>query len=102
MEDPYPGGERKRCMAACEDQTFSVTVSSNKFPGEESYNHRSDFCIIVRLGWKTYSYLLIAHLPFRKLSVLTCPEKSMRTTLEKRYPGLCDDVESVMEAEGNG
>ena len=37
-------------MAACIDQTFSVTVSSNKFPGEESYNHRSDFCIIVRLG----------------------------------------------------
>ena len=54
MEDPYPGGEKKRCMAACEDQTFSVTPSSNKFPGEESYNHRSDFCIIVRLGWKTY------------------------------------------------
>ena len=43
-------GEDKTCMAACIDQTFAVSVSSNKFPGEESYNHRSDFCIIVRLG----------------------------------------------------
>ena len=37
-------------MAACIDQTFSVTVSSNKFPGEESYNHRQGFCIIVRFN----------------------------------------------------
>ena len=41
-------GERKRCMAACNDQTFRVTSSSNSFPGEESYNHRKSFCIIVR------------------------------------------------------
>ena len=41
-------GERKRCMAACNDQTFRVTSSSNSFPGEESYYHRKSFCIIVR------------------------------------------------------
>ena len=32
--------------------------------------------------------------------MLTCPEKSMRKALEKRYPGLCDDVKSVMKVQG--
>ena len=41
-------GVNKTCMAACRDQTFSVSVSSNKYPGEESYNHRPAFCVIVR------------------------------------------------------
>ena len=41
-------GVNKTCMAACRDQTFRVSVSDNKYPGEESYNHRPTFCIIVR------------------------------------------------------
>ena len=41
-------GTNKTCMAACEDQTFSVTASSSQYPGEESYNHRPAFCIIVK------------------------------------------------------
>ena len=41
-------GTDKTCMAACEDQTFSVTVSNSKYPGQESYNHRPAFCIIVK------------------------------------------------------
>ena len=45
--------------------------------------------------------LLIDFSPLiRKLHVLTCPEKSMRKALEKRYPGLCDDVQSVMNVQG--
>ena len=47
MEDR---GETKSCLAACKDQTFSVTVSGSKYPGEESYNHRPAFCIIVKSG----------------------------------------------------
>ena len=90
-------------MAACIDQTFAVSVSSNKFPGEESYNHRSDFCIIVRLVQELGSHITSTSCKFsisRKLHALTCPEKAMRTALEKRYPGLCDDANSVMEAGG--
>ena len=41
-------GVNKTCMAACRDQTFSVSVSNNKYPGEESYNHRPAFCVVVR------------------------------------------------------
>ena len=41
-------GKTKRCMAACNDQTFRVTSSSNSFPGKESYSHRKSFCTIVR------------------------------------------------------
>ena len=41
-------GTNKTCMAACEDQTFSVTASSSRYPGAESYNHRPAFCIIVK------------------------------------------------------
>ena len=74
---------KKICMANCVDQTFRVTSSLNQYPGEESYNHRKDFCIIVR-----------------KLFKLTCPEKSMKKALEKRYPGLCDDVNDVMNSKG--
>ena len=50
-------GERKTCMAACDDQSFTVTSSSNAFPGEEDFNHRETFCIIVR--WVKLSCLLI-------------------------------------------
>ena len=80
MEDR---GETKSCLAACKDQTFSVTVSGSKYPGEESYNHRPAFCVIVR-----------------KLHRLTCPDRSLRRSLEKRYPGLCRDVEDVMKNSG--
>ena len=73
-------GETKSCMAACRDQTFGVTVSGSKYPAEESYNHRPAFCVIVK-----------------KLYSLTCPDTSLRRSLEKRYPGLCRDVEDVME-----
>ena len=73
-------GETKPCLAACEDQTFSVTVTNSKYPGEESYNHRPAFCVIVR-----------------KLYSITCPDRSLRRSLEKRYPGLCKDVVDVVE-----
>ena len=43
-------GVKKKCMAACKDQTFDVALSSNTYPGRQSYNHRPEFCIIVRLG----------------------------------------------------
>ena len=53
-------GERKTCMAGCDDQTFTVTSSSNKFPGEEDFNHREQFCIIVKLV--TMSAFLKCHI----------------------------------------
>ena len=53
-------GEKKTCMAACIDQTFSVTLSSNNFPGEESFNHRHGFCIIVRSCNNNNNLVLIA------------------------------------------
>ena len=34
----------------------------------------------------------------RKLYSLTCPDKSLRRSLEKRYPGLCADIIPVVEA----
>ena len=35
----------------------------------------------------------------RKLHGVSCPDKYKKKSLEKRYPGLCDDVKAVMEAE---
>ena len=53
-------GVKKTCMAACIDQTFSVTPSSNNFPGEESFNHRHGFCIIVRSCKSNNNLVLIS------------------------------------------
>ena len=41
-------GVEKTCMAACTDQLFTTTVSSSRYPGQESYNHRPAFCHVVR------------------------------------------------------
>ena len=44
---------------------------------------------------------MIINDPFpQKLFRLTCPEQSMQRSLEKRYPGLCGEVNSVMRSNG--
>ena len=69
-------------MSNCVDQTFRVTSSSNEFPGEESYNHRSDFCLIVKgsghllsenLNWKlvqTYTKTLGSYIELNSKNFL--------------------------------
>ena len=85
-------------MAACDDQTFTVTSSSNKFPGEESFNHRQAFCIIVR--WTHSLYAIASQFILRKLSSITCADTSLTQSLERRHPGLCEEVRAVTEAGG--
>ena len=55
--------------------------------------------VTITIIW--FSLLLNFSALIRKLHMLTCPEKSMRKALEKRYPGLCEDVQSVMKVQGN-
>ena len=50
-------------MAACDDQSFTVTSSSNAFPGEEDFNHRETFCIIVRWVKRSANIFSTNYLP---------------------------------------
>ena len=70
-------GENKRCLAACEGQSYQVTASSSLFPVPNTFNLAPYFCSIVRK---------IEH---------ACNDER-KITLELVYPNICEDIETVM------
>ena len=84
----------KLYQAACVDQQFINEVSTAVYPGRESFNHRPEFCHIVRYKAILTIIPLTCHSP-RKLN-RTCRETSKTKALEKRYPDLCRDVDDVL------
>ena len=83
--------KEKTCMSGCVDQTFDVTVSSNTFPSEGSFDHRKFFCKTVRKVLSCF-ILSLPTIYFRKLTRLTCSDKYVLKAFEKRYPNLCNEV----------
>jgi len=43
----YVGPDKKPCLAACEDQTNLVSVTSSSFPNRETFVRRDEFCLVM-------------------------------------------------------
>jgi len=72
------GPNKDECLAACEDQTNSVSVTSSSFPNSETFVRREEFCLVVK-----------------KLE-RTC--KSMKyEMIVKKFPKLCEAIKSVQD-----
>ena len=48
VRDIEDRGERKQCMAGCNDQTLNVALSSSGFPEKGTYVNGKTFCLIIR------------------------------------------------------
>ncbi len=69
-------GEKKECLATCEDQSHQFLVTTSAYPNEQSFFFGEDFCLV-----------------FDKLKKSCYNEK--RFSLSLSYPKLCPSIEEA-------
>ena len=75
-------GEKKKCLAACQDQKHDITISQAKYPSRNGFHTSSDVCTLIkRLTWACTG--------------------DRRKNLNEYKPELCHNLERLSARAGN-